>query len=441
VQQRRDDEDDSEDRKRERSGNPPEVKDSGETERADDEVQLVEAGERRPALAAGPALQERRRDVATHRAQREADGSQQRERRQVDAERALGGRVDGVERERHGDPCKGAGGGPAPGLAVAEQATPVPGATAVDRAPAAGENGGVVRDVRRQHRPQRRDEGRDRFHVRAVRPVALNRRGSVRPLTGHARKTNAEGVGVILNLLGEHYDERVLADADAAAYCRLVDDLVGTGLRVRLSVKPTQLGLDVGEDVFRENIARVVEHADEHDRFVWIDMEDHTTTDATLDAYERHARERGNVGVCVQANLRRTRADLERLADLPGNVRLVRGAYDPPAELAYRENSRVDEVYRDCLSYMFEHSEDGVAVGSHDPAMVELAAQLHDEYGTPYEIQMLMGVREGTQVELAADSEVWQYAPCGEKWFSYFYRRVLERTDNATFAIRAIVGG
>jgi len=257
----------------------------------------------------------------------------------------------------------------------------------------------------------------------------------------HARERNADGVGVILNLLGEHYAERAPADADAAAYCTLLDDLAGTDLRVRLSVKPTQLGLDVGEAVFRETLAEVVEYADERDRFVWIDMEDHTTTDATLDAYEHHAREHGNVGVCVQANLRRTRSDLERLADLPGKVRLVKGAYDPPPEIAYGETERVNEAYRDDLAYMFEHFEDGVAVGSHDPAMVEYAGQLHDEYGTPYEVQMLMGVREKTQVELAADREVWQYAPYGEKWFSYFYRRVLERTDNATFAIRAIVNG
>jgi proline dehydrogenase len=112
-----------------------------------------------------------------------------------------------------------------------------------------------------------------------------------------------------------------------------------------------------------------------------------------------------------------------------------------PPEVAYREKARVNEAYRDCLAYMFEQFADGVAVGSHDPAMVEYAAQLHAEYGTPYEIQMLMGVREETQVDLAANREVWQYAPYGEKWFSYFYRRVLERTDNATFAIRAIVNG
>ncbi|WP_135366346.1 proline dehydrogenase family protein [Halosimplex halophilum] len=258
----------------------------------------------------------------------------------------------------------------------------------------------------------------------------------------HARETNERGVGVILNLLGEHYDEREPADADAAAYCELVDDIAGTDLRARISVKPSQLGLDVGEEVFRENLARVVERADEHGVFVWMDMEDHTTTDATLDAFEHHARETGGgVGVCVQANLRRTREDLERLADLPGKVRLVKGAYDPPEAVAYREKPRVNEAYRDCLEYMFEAFDDGVAVGSHDPEMVALAERLHDEHGTPYEVQMLMGVREDAQFDLADEREVWQYAPYGSKWLSYFYRRVLERKENLAFALRAVASG
>jgi proline dehydrogenase len=267
----------------------------------------------------------------------------------------------------------------------------------------------------------------------------------------HARQTNDRGVGVILNLLGEHYDERGPAEADAAAYCDLVADIGDSDLRACISVKPSQLGLDVGEDVFRENLARVVERAAEAGVFVWIDMEDHTTTDATLDAYEHHAREQREtakgeesafgVGVCVQANLKRTPDDLERLAGLPGKVRLVKGAYDPPKAVGYRDGERVDEAYRDLLEYMFREFDDGVAVGSHDPAMVALARELHEEYGTGYEVQMLMGVREDAQVDLAADCEVWQYAPYGTKWLSYFYRRVSERTDNLTFALRAVAGG
>ncbi|MFC7132655.1 MULTISPECIES: proline dehydrogenase family protein [Salinibaculum] len=257
----------------------------------------------------------------------------------------------------------------------------------------------------------------------------------------HARRLDKDGIGTILNLLGEHYHDRAPADADADAYCRLVEDIGTTDLRVCLSVKPTQLGLSVGEDVFRENLARVVEAATEQDAFVWLDMEDHTTTDATLDAFEHHAREHGDVGVCVQANLRRTPADLERLAPLPGKVRLVKGAYDPPASIAIQGQKAVDEAYRDLLASMFEHFDGGVAVGSHDPAMLAEAASLHDRYGTDYEIQMLMGVREGAQRELARHREVWQYVPHGSRWLSYFYRRLTENVGTASFALRALLSG
>jgi proline dehydrogenase len=254
----------------------------------------------------------------------------------------------------------------------------------------------------------------------------------------HARRLNDDSVGAILNLLGEHYEDSEQATADARAYCRLLDDIAGTDLRVRLSVKPTQLGLGVSTDLFRRNLERVVEHAAGTEAFVWLDMEDHTTTDATLEAYEAHATDEGNVGVCLQANRRRTAGDIERLAGLPGKVRLVKGAYDPPAEIAYQSSERVDEAYRNRLAELFASFESGIAVGSHDPAMLSLAASLSEKHDTHYEIQMLMGVRAGAQRDLARNREVWQYVPYGGKWLSYFYRRVTENLGNARFALRAL---
>lgn len=258
----------------------------------------------------------------------------------------------------------------------------------------------------------------------------------------HARQLNGRSVGAILNLLGEHYDERDPADQDTAAYVSLVEDIGATDLRACVSVKPSQIGLDVGEPVFRENAERIAAAAADAGVFLWLDMEDHTTVDATLDVYEDLTTTHdGGVGVCLQANLRRTPEDIERLAALPGKVRLVKGAYDPPTEVSFDGKARVNEAYRDCLEQLFDSFEDGVAVGSHDPEMVDLARRLHAEYGTPYEIQMLMGVRESAQTELATDAEVWQYVPYGTKWLSYFYRRVAERRENLTFALRALVGG
>jgi proline dehydrogenase len=254
----------------------------------------------------------------------------------------------------------------------------------------------------------------------------------------HARAMNERDVNVILNLLGEHYDDRQAADEDAEAYLRLLDDIERSDVSACVSVKPSQVGLDVGTHVYRENMERIADATD--DTFVWMDMEDHETTDATLDTFEQLAHEHdGGVGVCVQANLKRTEEDLERLADVPGKVRLVKGAYDEPAAIAYKDKARVDEVYREYLEYMFQEFDGGIAVGSHDPAMIEYAQELHEEYGTDFEIQMLMGVREDAQYDLAEDYEVWQYVPYGGKWLSYFYRRAMERKENLLFAARAVL--
>jgi proline dehydrogenase len=257
----------------------------------------------------------------------------------------------------------------------------------------------------------------------------------------HVRELNDRDVKGILNLLGEHYDERAPADEDAEAYLRLVDDIESADAEACISVKPSQVGLDVGTEVFRENVERIADYAADRDVFVWIDMEDHDTTDATLDSFEKLTRKHeGGVGVCVQSNLKRTDDDLERLAALPGKVRLVKGAYDPPAEVALEEKSAVDAAYKRHLEYVFEHFEGGIAVGSHDPEMIAHAKDLHDEHGTDFEVQMLMGVRDDAQYDLAEEYEVWQYVPYGDKWLSYFYRRAMERKENLLFAVRAVIG-
>ncbi len=256
----------------------------------------------------------------------------------------------------------------------------------------------------------------------------------------YAQQLNDDDIGVILNLLGEHYDARSAADEDTDTYCSLVGDLGRTNLDACISIKPSQLGLDVGVEVFRDNFTRVVDAAIVNDIFIWIDMEDHTTTDPTLEAFEAVADRTSRVGVCLQANLRRTPDDIRRLANRPGKLRLVKGAYDEPADIAYRDKSRVNVAYRDTLELAFQTYDNGVAVGSHDPAMIALAADLYETYGTSYEVQMLMGVREDAQRQIAADGiPMYQYAPFGDRWLSYFYRRVMERKENALFALRALL--
>jgi proline dehydrogenase len=279
--------------------------------------------------------------------------------------------------------------------------------------------------------------------IRMIPPVASRFVAGEHPAQAleHARQLNERDVGAILNLLGEHYGERGPAEADAATYRRLLDDIGRSELDCCISVKPSQVGLDVDEDVFRKNLGDIAAHADRRDAFVWVDMEDHTTVDATLSTFCDLVADHPDMGLCLQANMKRTPEDLDRLADLPGKVRLVKGAYEPPRDIAYREKSRVNEAYRDLLERAFRTFDGGVAVGSHDPAMIDHARDLHGTYGTDFEVQMLMGVREGAQTDLAREVPVHQYVPYGERWLSYFYRRVKENTGNAAFALRAIASG
>lgn len=269
----------------------------------------------------------------------------------------------------------------------------------------------------------------DRFVAGEDIPTALD----------HTRALNDDGVGAILNLLGEHYDDPEKATQDTETYIELVEGIAAADLDARISVKPSQVGLDISDETFADNLARIVDTAAEVGVFVWVDMEDHTTIDATLDAVIDCAEEHPDMGLCVQANMKRTRDDLRRLVKTPVTVRLVKGAYDPPKRLAYKDKADVNRAYRENLSYLFEHT-DHVAVGSHDPEMIERAKELHDAYGTSFEIQMLMGVREDEQRDIASEGyESYQYVPFGDKWLSYFYRRVRERKENALFAVRALL--
>lgn len=260
----------------------------------------------------------------------------------------------------------------------------------------------------------------------------------------HARALNRSNIGAILNRLGEHYHDPAPARADTEAYLDLLQGIEASGVDATISAKPSQVGFDVSKRLFRDNLERIVDAAAARDVFVWLDMEDHETTDGTIDAYRSLAPEHpGGVGVCLQSNLRRTRGDLEDLRDVPGMIRLVKGAYDEPGEIAYTKTANVDERYRSDLEYAFAEFDGpaSIAVATHDPAMIEHAIALHDEYGTDFEFQMLMGVREDEQERLANEGyDVSQYVPYGEKWLSYFSRRIRERKENATFALRAIFG-
>ncbi len=258
-------------------------------------------------------------------------------------------------------------------------------------------------------------------------------------VVAHVERLNDAGIGATVNNLGSHVEEDAQAANAAETYRTLAAEIDDADLDASVAVKPTQLGLDLGREVFRDSIAAIARTADCKGVDVWIDMEEPETVDATLDTFEMLIEEFGaRVGVCLQADLRRTADDLERIAGQSGKLRLVKGgAYDVAPDEAYQDRSRIDSAYRDLLERAFELVDDGLAVATHDPEMIDHAISLHDRYGTDFEIQMLMGVRTDAQIELAEEYAVAQYVPYGEQWQQWFLNRA---RNNLRFATRAVGG-
>jgi len=248
---------------------------------------------------------------------------------------------------------------------------------------------------------------------------------------------------VTLDHLGEDTTERPQADANVAAYEHILALLGDTGLaeRVEVSVKLSALGQSLaidGDKIALEGARRVCAAAAAVGTTVTVDMEDHTTTDRTLDTVRELRVDHAWVGAVVQAHLRRTEADCRDLAGPGSRVRLCKGAYDEPESVAYRDRAGVDASFARCLRVLMA-GEGLPMVATHDPRLIELARTLGRD--RPYELQMLHGVRPSAQRALAAEGEtVRVYLPYGTEWFGYFMRRLAERPANLTFFLRSLLG-
>jgi proline dehydrogenase len=255
-----------------------------------------------------------------------------------------------------------------------------------------------------------------------------------------AREANRRGVGAILNRLGEHYRERSPAEADLREYLALVRAIRDAGIEGCLSVKPTQFGILVDRDFALSQYLTVLDAMKAHGMRLWLDMESSATTDTTLWLYEHLIERYGNVGVCLQANLRRTDADLSHLLALGGKIRLTKGAYREPGEIAFTTRAEVDRQYLRLLERLFLEGRD-FAVASHDGRMIARAMDLGASMGVPFEFQFLKGVRDPMKVELVAKgSRVLEYIPYGPTWLRYFLRRLRERPRNVATMVRSLVG-
>src|SRR5215510_10926814 len=255
---------------------------------------------------------------------------------------------------------------------------------------------------------------------------------------------NHAGMTATFDHLGESTTSRAEAESDVREYLRVLGRIEDTGVNSNVSVKLTQLGLDIDEDYCLRNARRIVEAAKRHNNFVRIDMEDSSKTDATLRIFKRLYGEYGNVGIVLQAYLYRAEKDVDDALAMGARVRLCKGAYKEPEDVAFPQKSEVDANY---VRLMKKLLKSGVyhGVATHDEKMIAATkefAAAEDISTDAFEFQMLYGVRRELMLKLAREGyRVRTYVPYGESWYPYFMRRLAERPANVWFVLKNLLRG
>ncbi|MDT8436292.1 MAG: proline dehydrogenase family protein [Gemmatimonadota bacterium] len=258
-----------------------------------------------------------------------------------------------------------------------------------------------------------------------------------------ARQLNDAGFRVTLDLLGESVRARDEAEQATAAYRGSLDEIAASDAKSTISLKPTQLGLDIDEEFCYRNIRAVVEHAAGLGNFVRMDMESSAHTERTLRVFHRVFAEFDNVGIVVQSYLYRTEDDVKELVRVGAPVRLCKGAYKEPASVAFQTKGEVNASFVRLMRMLLDG---GVptAIASHDERMIDATLEHVQKSGIPddaFELQMLYGVRRAYQQQLVDNGlRMRIYVPYGSQWYSYLMRRMAERPANLLFGLRAVIG-
>jgi proline dehydrogenase len=255
----------------------------------------------------------------------------------------------------------------------------------------------------------------------------------------------AAGLGTVLTELGEQVRSGVEAQAVRDHYLDVFSQLRERFLPTQLSLKLTHLGLDLGRDACTRHVLQLAAKAAEEGSFLWLDMEESRYVDATLEIFRRARAERANVGVCLQAYLRRTPGDIDALLPLAPAIRLVKGAYREPADVALPRKKDVDAQFIALADTLLAAGAKGQAhavFGTHDMKVLARIRELASRHRADgrYEVHMLYGIRAADQLALAAEGvKVRVLVSYGAHWFAWYMRRLAERPANVWFVIRSLV--
>jgi proline dehydrogenase len=255
-----------------------------------------------------------------------------------------------------------------------------------------------------------------------------------------ARNANERKMQALLNRLGEHTPDRKLIQQYVEEYLKLLGTIQSENLQATISVKPSQIGLAAEIPLYRDNLLKIVAKAEEEGRFVWIDMENSPYTDSTVEIYRELLTTHKDLGLCLQANMKRTENDLRDLLPRGGKIRLVKGAYPENGEVAFKRRSELNANYRQLMRMLFEQG-GFFAIGTHDQKMITEARNLSKNHKADFEFQLLKGIRDDLKYSLLADGfRVSEYIPYGPEWYNYSKRRMRERKRNILLLIRSITG-
>ena len=256
-----------------------------------------------------------------------------------------------------------------------------------------------------------------------------------------AKDLNRRGMTVSLDYLGEEVSDPTAVGAARRAYIECLEQIHAEGVDGNISVKLTQLGLAFDQSLAVDALREVAKRAEGAGATVTVDMEDSRYTQATLDVYTEVQSELGNLGIALQAYLHRTGEDLAGLATLGGHIRLCKGAYAEPPEVAVQGKAKVRAAYQELLARIMEQPDAYPAIATHDAELTELAELLSSERSRSFEYQMLYGVRTGLQDEIVSRGRPLRiYVPFGAEWYPYLTRRLAERPANLWFFTRAVLG-
>jgi proline dehydrogenase len=255
---------------------------------------------------------------------------------------------------------------------------------------------------------------------------------------------NQGGMTATLDVLGEHVQQATDAEQAVQSYLQTLDSIHKARLQSNVSLKLTQMGLDINREFCYSNLVRICQKAAECENTVRIDMEGSKYTERTLALFLDLFRDYKNVGIVIQAYLHRSRQDLERLIQIGARVRLCKGAYREPAEVAIQEMTEIRQNYRE-LAEMLLARGNYPALATHDDSLISWVkdyAKAHQIRQERFEFQMLYGVRAGTQRGLVREGyNMRVYVPFGSHWLPYYYRRLRERKENVYFVLRNFFRG